>query len=113
MTGQRALRMAWTEPQSFGRAQRAFLVTLGNLIGAAAERVEEVTQSELQRFVGAFDAMLDGVGIYRAIRDTSARIIDFEIEYLNPSSVNLPRDRAEIVGRRVLELWPASPLFDA
>jgi len=108
-----ALVMAWTEPQSFGRAQRAFLVTLGNLIGAAAERVEEVTQSELQRFVGAFDAMLDGVGIYRAIRDTSARIIDFEIEYLNPSSVNLPRDRAEIVGRRVLELWPASPLFDA
>ena len=51
--------MAWIEPQTFGRAQRAFLVTLGNLIGAAAQRVEEVTQSELQRFVGAFDAMLD------------------------------------------------------
>jgi len=106
-----ALVMAWTEPQSFGRAQRAFLVTLGNLIGAAAQRVEEVTQSELQRFVGAFDAMLDGVGIYRAIRDASGRIVDFEIEYLNPSSVNLPRDRSEIIGRRVLELWPGSPLL--
>src|SRR5262249_45469920 len=108
-----ALVMAWTEPQTFGRAQRAFLVTLGNLIGAAAQRVEEATQSELQRFVGAFDAMLDGVGIYRAIRDASGRIVDFEIEYLNQSSVNLPRDRSEIVGRRVLELWPESPLFDA
>jgi PAS domain S-box-containing protein len=111
--GTGALVMAWTEPQSFGRAQRAFLVTLGNLIAAAAQRVEEVTQSELQRFVGAFDAMLDGVGIYRAIRDASGDIVDLEIEYLNPSSVNLPRERSEIVGRRVLELWPDTPLFDA
>jgi serine phosphatase RsbU (regulator of sigma subunit)/PAS domain-containing protein len=107
-----ALVMAWTEPQSFGRAQRAFLVTLGNLIGAAAQRVEEVTQSELQRFVGAFDAMLDGVGIHRAIRDASGRIVDFEIEYMNPSSVNLPRDRTEIVGRRLQEVWPESPLLE-
>jgi PAS domain S-box-containing protein len=107
-----ALVMAWTEPQSFGRAQRAFLVTLGNLIGAAAQRVEEVTQSELQRFVGAFDAMLDGVGIHRAIRDASGRIVDFEIEYLNPSSVNLPRDRSEIVGGRIQEVWPESPLLE-
>jgi PAS domain S-box-containing protein len=108
-----ALVLAWTEPQRFGRAQRAFLVTLGNLIGAAAQRVEEVTQNQLQRFVGAFDAMLDGVGIYRAIRDSSGRIADLEIEYLNQSSVNLPLDRSEIVGRRVLELWPDTPLFDA
>jgi PAS domain S-box-containing protein len=107
-----ALVMAWTEPQSFGRAERAFLVTLGTLIGAAAQRVDEVSQYELQRFVGAFDAMLDGVGIYRAVRDSSGRIVDFEIEYLNPSSVNLPRDRSEIVGRRVFELWPDSPLLD-
>jgi len=57
--------------------------------------------------------MLDGVGIYRAVRDTSGRITDFEIEYLNQSSVNLPRERSEIVGRRVLELWPGSPLFEA
>ena len=107
-----ALVMAWTEPQSFGRAERAFLVTLGNLIGAAAQRVEEATQSELERFVGAFDAMLDGVGFYRAVRDATGQIVDFEIEYLNPSSVNLPRDRSEIVGRRVLELWPGSPLLE-
>jgi len=107
-----ALVMAWTEPQSFGRAQRAFLVTLGNLIGAAARRVEEVTQSQLQRFVGAFDAMLDGVGIYRAIRDATGQIVDFEVEYLNPSSVNLQRDQAEILGKRVLDLWPGSPLLE-
>jgi PAS domain S-box-containing protein len=107
-----ALVLAWDEPQVFGRAQRAFLVTLGNLIGAAAQRVEEVQQSELERFVGAFDAMLDGVGIHRAIRDASGRIVDFEIEYLNPSSVNLPRDRSEIVGRRLQEVWPESPLLE-
>ena len=104
--------IAWTDPQPFGRAQRAFLVTLGNLIGAAAQRVEEATQSELQRFLSAFDAMLDGVGIYRACRDASGRIVDFEIEYLNPSSVNLQQERSELLGRRVLDVWPGSPLLE-
>jgi len=53
-----ALVLAWTEEQAFSDAQRAFLLTVGNLFAAAAERVTVVERSEMLRFVGASDALL-------------------------------------------------------
>jgi sigma-B regulation protein RsbU (phosphoserine phosphatase) len=107
-----ALVLAWPNRQEFGRAQRAFVVTIGNLIGAAVQRVDDVARSHLERFAAAFDAMIDGVAIQRAIRDQMGRVIDFEIEYLNAAAVNLGQDRAQVVGRRLLETWPSMPLME-
>jgi PAS domain S-box-containing protein len=106
------LVLAWRERQSFGRAQRAYIVTVGNLVGAAVQRVDQVAREHLERFAGAFDAMIDGVTIQRAIRDASGRIVDFEIEYINAASMNLQQDRSEIVGRRLTEVWPKTPLME-
>jgi PAS domain-containing protein len=106
-----ALVLTWPEEQVFSPAQRAFLVTIASLLSTAAERVHAVERSELQRFVGAFDAMLDGVGIHRAVRDASGRIIDLEVEYMNRASVDIGADRSEIIGQRMSEIWSDSPLL--
>ena len=109
-----ALLLAWDEPQRFSEAQRAFLSTLGSLIGSAFARAEAVSRTELERFVRAFDAMLDGVAIHRAVRGASGAIVDLEIEYLNPVSQALPMmgSQAPAVGGRYRTLWPTSSLFE-
>lgn len=107
-----SLVLSFDEPQPFSTAQRAYLVTAGSIVGAAAQRVQEAERSELERLAGALDVMLDGVGIHRAVRDSVGRIVDFEIEYLNPSAVNLQHDRSGIIGRRLRDLLPDSPLVD-
>src|SRR5690606_647557 len=103
------LVLTWREAQVFSAAQRAFLETVANLLSAAAERIRVVEQAQVARFVAAFDAMLDGVGIHRAVRDASGRIVDLEVEYLNPASVHVGERRPDLVGRRMSELWPQSP----
>lgn len=105
------LVLTWSDAQLFSRAQRAFLETIANLFGTAADRIRTVEQAQLERFAAAFDAMLDGVGIHRAVRDRAGRAVDLEIEYLNPASVADAAQRAELVGRRMSEVWPASPLL--
>lgn len=104
-----ALVLTWRDEQVFSSAQCAFLETIANLFGAAAERIRSVEHTELLRFVGAFDAMLDGVGIHRAVRDASGRVVDLEVEYLNPASMHPGERRGDRIGRRMSEIWPESP----
>ncbi len=54
-----------------------------------------------------FDAVLDPIGIYEAIRDADGRIRDFRIAYVNPAMCALNRrTREEQVGRGLVELFP-------
>ena len=106
-----SLVLSFNEPQRFSTAQRAYLVTAGSIVGAAAQRVQEAERSELERFAGALDVMLDGIGIHRAIRDSVGRIVDFEIEYLNPATLDRQEAR-QLVGQRVSEIWPYTPLIE-
>src|SRR3954451_22646938 len=52
-----------------------------------------------------------------AVRDTTGRIVDFEYQYCNRAALELlGRPREEVVGRRLLELFPShrtNGLFDA
>jgi two-component system, cell cycle sensor histidine kinase and response regulator CckA len=61
------------------------------------------------------DDMADGIAFHRAIRDDTGHIVDFLLEYANQAFGRLA-DRAhdELVGRRMLELFPAwaDGLFD-
>src|SRR4051812_26591813 len=61
----------------------------------------------------AMDAMSDLVTIQTALRDGDGRIVDFRIDYLNPVNIDVAgRDRSELIGRRMLELYPAmAPLL--
>jgi PAS domain S-box-containing protein len=97
--------LTWRQEQTFSVAQRAFLETLASLITAASARIRAVERSELERFVGAFDAMLDAVSIHRSVRDESGAIVDFEVEYLNPAAVSIGEFRHQLIGRRFSDLW--------
>jgi len=110
VSGVGALVLTWDLEQVFSRAQQAFLETIANLLAAAAERIRVVERTQLERFVAAFDAMLDAVGIHRAVRDSSGAVVDLEIEYLNPAAVTIG-SRADLIGRRMSEIWPDNPML--
>jgi hypothetical protein len=58
----------------------------------------------------ALDAMQDHVAIGVAVRDDGGRIVDFVLTYANRATVDgAGRPGSELVGRRVLELYPAWP----
>jgi PAS domain-containing protein/anti-sigma regulatory factor (Ser/Thr protein kinase) len=60
------------------------------------------------RFRRAIDSILDLVVIERAIRDDSGAIVDFLIEWMNNSPVDVAgRPRDELIGHRISELYPA------
>ena len=69
------------------------------------------------QFRAALDAMLDHVAIGRAIRGPDGTIEDFLLLYMNTQSIDgAGRQGHDMVGRRVLELypnWPGSGLLDA
>jgi PAS domain S-box-containing protein len=59
-------------------------------------------------FRAALDAMLDLVAVQRAVRDEAGAIVDFEIAYMNQVNIDVAgRPREELIGRRLLELYPA------
>lgn len=59
-------------------------------------------------FRAALDAMFDHVAIGEAIRDEHGTIVDFRMVYLNAASLDgAGRDASELVGRSVLECFPA------
>jgi PAS domain S-box-containing protein len=64
----------------------------------------------------ALDTMLDGVAIYRAVRDGEGRIVDFVVDYANSAVGTLGGLAGSLqMGRRLLEMFPAnrtSGLFD-
>lgn len=64
-------------------------------------------QEEHNRFLAAAEASLDGFSILEAVRDSSARIIDFRIRYVNGNVERLVgMSQSELVGRRLCEVVP-------
>ena len=60
-----------------------------------------------ERFRRALDSILDLVVIERAVRDDEGEIVDFVIEWMNNSPVDVAgRRREEMIGRRISELYP-------
>lgn len=60
-----------------------------------------------ERFRRALDSILDLVVVEQAIRDEDGQIVDFVIEWMNNSPVDVAgRPREELIGRRVSELYP-------
>jgi PAS domain S-box-containing protein len=74
---------------------------MANGVGAGEEPLDE-------RFRRALDSILDLVVVERAIRDERGEIVDFEIVWMNNAPVDVAgRPRAEMIGRRISELYPA------
>lgn len=78
---------------------------------------EELSRESARRFRVALDTMLDAVSLYTAIRDDDRNVVDFRVDHANPAIRDVTgRQAEELIGRRLLELFPAlrgSPLFAA
>src|SRR4051812_25064100 len=60
-----------------------------------------------ERFRRALDSILDLVVIEHAVRDDAGQIVDFVIQWMNNSPVDVAgRRREEMIGRRISELYP-------
>src|SRR6266567_563272 len=60
------------------------------------------------RIRAALETMLDNVLMTTAVRADDGRIVDFVVDYVNPTGQIGARRAAEITGRRLLELWPGT-----
>ena len=61
-----------------------------------------------QRFRAAMETMLDSVLMTTAIRADDGQIVDFVVDYVNPAGQIGQHRAAEVMGRRLLELWPGT-----
>jgi PAS fold len=60
------------------------------------------------RFRAALGSGLDSVVLATAVRDDDGRIADFVVDYINNPAAEIGRrPEEEIVGRRLLEVWPS------
>jgi PAS domain S-box-containing protein len=89
----------------------AYLVATGSDVTEALEAQAaevDVLRRTQDLFRSALDAMLDNVAIGRAVRDAEGTIVDYELSFVNRSSVE-GGDRApdDFVGVRVSALFPA------
>ncbi len=70
-----------------------------------------------ERMPKCLENMMDCFGVFTAVRDASAQIVDFRIDYLNRAAcLNNGRTFEEQVGQRLCEVLPnhrSTGLFDA
>ena len=105
--GSGAVAFGFRDRQTFPPEHRRFLETIGVLVGSTMRRIAAVSRSEEHRLALAFDAMLHGVGLYRAVRDEQGRISDFEVRLLNREAAGMQRRMAEVgAGSSFLESFP-------
>ncbi|MCX7593246.1 MAG: ATP-binding protein [Fischerella sp.] len=70
-------------------------------------RAEAELRKSEERFRTSVETMLDCFGIYCAIRDTSGKIEDFRIEYVNAAAcINHGMTAEQQLGKRLCELMP-------
>jgi diguanylate cyclase (GGDEF)-like protein/PAS domain S-box-containing protein len=81
-------------------ADRAGLALAGARLHAAVDASE-------RRFRAAIQTMLDGFGIFSAVRDADGVITDFRYEYVNTAACEVHNmSREQLVGRHVGEVLP-------
>lgn len=81
----------------------AVIIALGHNLRTTRERFRLAEE----RFRKSQEAAIQGYGLLRAVRDSSGRVEDFIIEYVNPRGAVLARQTPELVfGRKLKEVLP-------
>src|SRR3954453_1689821 len=87
-------------------------------IASAQDLAKQTTAADLGKQLSAFlDAIDEAFFRMGAVRDATGRIVDFEYQYCNRTALALlGRRREDVLGRRLLELFPShvtNGLFDS
>ena len=100
---------------------RAFRLDKHTALGIALDVTEQRASEESLRrsdeqFRASMESLMDCIAIYTPVRDSSGRIVDLRIEFVNQAaSVNISIPRHYLVGKGMLKLFPGSltnGLFD-
>ena len=71
------------------------------------EQEEYKLQESKRKFQTCVENLLDGFGLFSAVRDQSGKIIDFRYDFINDAGCKLnQRTREEQIGKTLLELLP-------
>lgn len=104
------VRLGWTHARAITDDSRSMLRTVAAMAGLALHRVELTDVAARNVFRSALDAMTDTVGLGHAIRDDEGRIVDLELDYMNPvGSDGSGRVAGDLVGRRMCDVYVATP----
>jgi PAS domain S-box-containing protein len=99
-----AVEVDWMRHDVTGRRCELAVVTD---VTTREQALAQVGESE-QRFRDAVDVLLDGFNVFSPIRDDGGRIVDFRFDYVNDAASRIfGRPKDELVGARVLELFPS------
>lgn len=64
-------------------------------------------QKSEKKFQASLETLLDGFGIFSAVRDQAGKIVDFRYDFINDAGCKLnQRTREEQIGKTLLELLP-------
>ncbi len=114
--GRGAVTIGWKQAPRFDARERELLETLAAMLGTAIARIRRSEWANEAGYAQVLEAMLDGVGVYRSIRDPVGTVVDFEVRFLNERSDTGAAAGAQYEGRSLRELYPdadRSGLFDA
>jgi PAS domain S-box-containing protein len=101
-----AFQVAWSHRREITSHSRTLLRTIGAMAELVLSRIRIAEAVEQDRFRTVLDAMVDSVVLGRAVRDDAGEIVDFEVEFANAAGDGRGRSGADVVGRRVSELYP-------
>lgn len=82
------------------------------MIGAHSDitetiKIQEALQTSEMQLSGVLDSSLDGIMAFRAIRNETGKIIDFEWLLCNPAAAEMVgQSSSRLIGRSMLQEWP-------
>jgi PAS domain-containing protein len=98
--------IGWREPPGFDAAERELVETLVTMLASALRRIRRSERAVEAEFGQVLEAMLDGVAVYRAIRDPAGAVLDFELRFFNERAAAMEGGGGPYVGRALTDVYP-------
>lgn len=101
------LKISWLSV-SVVRLKKNILITFTDSTDSKTDVGEESMADTLQL---AFDESVNGISIFKAIRDEYGQISDFRLTMVNEAGLNMTGyQRDDVVGRTIWEMYPATSI---
>jgi GAF domain-containing protein len=98
--------IGWHETQRFDGDQRELIETLVAMLASALRRIRRSERAAEAEFGNVLEAMLDGVAVYRAVRDPAGVVLDFELRFFNRRAAVMEAGTGPYVGRALTDVYP-------
>jgi PAS domain-containing protein len=104
--GRGAVTIGWTEAPRFDGAERELIETVVAMLASALRRIRRAERAAEAEYGHILEAMLDGVAVYRALRDPAGAVLDFELRFFNERAAAMDQGGSPYAGRLLSEVYP-------